>query len=392
VGTRPEGIKLAPVVHALNRRREIFDHTLVSTAQHREMLDTVLNAFGLRPDVDLRLMKANQGLAHFAAGALSALSDLFAKLRPDAILVQGDTTTVMAAGLAAFYNGVKVGHIEAGLRSFDRRNPFPEEMNRTITGNVADLHFAPTERARANLLREGVPAGRVFVTGNTIVDALQSTQLDGTFENPELNAMRFEGRRVLLVTAHRRENHGAPLVAICAALKAIVARFPDVEVLYPVQWIPNVQQPVREFLGGVPRIRLLEPVSYPDLLRLMKRCYFILTDSGGIQEEAPFFQKPVLILREVTERPEVVEAGSGRIIGTDRNRIVEVASELLTDLSVYRQMSSAENPFGDGQAAERIVQILARYLETQNEQCRPNNHETVVETSELNRMRCCNPA
>ncbi len=355
---------MAPVVQVLNESKGTFRHTLVSTAQHREMLDNVLRAFRLRPDIDLRLMRPNQTLAHFASRALSTLSDLFAQLHPDAVLVQGDTTTVMVAGLAAFYNGVKVGHVEAGLRSFDRHNPFPEEINRTITGCVADLHFAPTERARANLLREGVPDERIFVTGNTIVDALQSIGLDGGFDEPALERVPFEGRRVLLVTAHRRENHGPPLLAICEALKALVKRFPDVEVVYPVHLNPNVQSTVRDLLRGVSRVHLLAPVSYADLLRLMQRCYLILTDSGGIQEEAPSFHKPVLILRSVTERPEVVEAGAGKIVGTNKGRIVGTASELLTNTAVYRKMASARSPFGDGHAAERIVQSLARALRT----------------------------
>jgi UDP-N-acetylglucosamine 2-epimerase len=358
---------MAPVIQALNLRKETFEHTFVSTAQHREMLDNVLRAFDIRPDIDLQLMKPDQGLAHFASAALSALSDLFARLRPEAILVQGDTTTVMVAGLAAFYNGVKVGHVEAGLRSFDRRNPFPEEINRTITGCVADLHFAPTERARANLLREGVPDERIFVSGNTIVDALQSIRLDGEFEEPTLNSVPFENRRVLLVTAHRRENHGAALVAICRALKSLAAQFEDIEVVYPVHLNPNVQRPVHELLSGVPRVRLTSPVSYPDLLRLMKRCHLILTDSGGMQEEAPSFNKPVLILRSVTERPEVVEAGAGKIVGAETERIIDEASHLLTDAAAYQKMSSAKNPFGDGHAAERIVQCLARALQASPE-------------------------
>jgi UDP-N-acetylglucosamine 2-epimerase (non-hydrolysing) len=362
VGTRPEGIKMAPVIQAINRRKEDFDHTFVSTAQHREMLDSVLRAFGLKPDIDLQLMKPDQRLSQFASTALSSLSDLFVRLRPHAVLVQGDTTTVMTAGLAAFYNGIKVGHVEAGLRSFDRRNPFPEEINRRITGCVADLHFAPTERARMNLLKEGVPEKRVFVTGNTIVDALQSIPRNGGFENPELNSLDLGKRRMLLVTAHRRENHGPPLAAICQSLKALVSKFDDLEVVYPVHLNPNVREPVHACLGSVQRIRLIDPVSYGDLLRLLQLCHFILTDSGGIQEEAPSFHKPVLILREVTERPEVIEAGAGKVVGTNQHRIVAEASRLLANRQAYQQMSSAPNPFGDGRAAERIAQILTEAL------------------------------
>lgn len=362
VGTRPEGIKMAPVVCALNRRRDLFHHTFVSTAQHREMLDDVLTAFGLKPDIDLQLMRPNQSLAQFASRALTELAAVFARFQPEVVLVQGDTTTVMAAGLAAFYGHVKTGHVEAGLRSFDRENPFPEEINRKIAGAVADFHFAPTEGARMNLLREGVPRGQVFVTGNTIVDALRSIRIDDRFENPELDAIPFRGRRVLLITAHRRENHGAPLRSICAALKRIVDRFPDTEVVYPVHLNPNVLGPVRDALGSVPRIHLVAPASYGDLLRLMQRCYAILTDSGGIQEEAPSFHKPVLILRQVTERPEVIDAGAGRLVGTDEESLVSETSQLLSEPGLYKAMSSSRNPFGDGKAAERIINILAERL------------------------------
>ena len=257
---------------------------------------------------------------------------------------------------------VTVGHVEAGLRSFDSRNPFPEEVNRRLAACLTDLHFAPTARARLNLLREGVPDEAIFVTGNTIVDALASMSVDGDFASAELVRVGFDRHRVLLVTAHRRENHGAPLRSICRALKTIVRRFPDVEVVYPVHLNPNVSGLVREELGATARVHLVAPVSYDDLLRMLKRCYLILTDSGGIQEEAPSFHKPVLVLRAVTERPEVVEAGAGRIVGTETARIVEETARLLVDADRYRSMSTAENPFGDGQAARRIVDILDRRL------------------------------
>jgi UDP-N-acetylglucosamine 2-epimerase (non-hydrolysing) len=362
VGTRPEGIKMAPVARALNQRQDTFQHTFVSTAQHREMLDHALEGFGLKPDIDLELMQPDQCLAHFASRALSKLSDLFATLAPDVVLVQGDTTTAMAAGLAAFYQHVMVGHVEAGLRSYDRRNPFPEEINRRIAGCVADLHFAPTRQAKMNLLREGVPPESVFVTGNTIVDALQSMPLDGEFENRALNLVPFERRRVLLVTAHRRENHGGPLASICQALQALTARFEDIEIVYPVHLNPKVCGPVWQKLGSTPRVHLTDPIPYADLLRLIKRCYFILTDSGGIQEEAPSFHKPVLILRDVTERPEVIESGAARIVGTDADRITREATRLLSEPAIYKAMSSARNPFGDGHAADRIVHILSTSL------------------------------
>jgi UDP-N-acetylglucosamine 2-epimerase (non-hydrolysing) len=362
IGTRPEAIKMAPVIRELARHGDAFEHVLVTTAQHREMLDQVLGAFDIKPDVDLSLMQQNQSLAAFASRSLVSLSELLSELNPDAILVQGDTTTVMSAALAAFYQGVQVGHVEAGLRSFDRRNPFPEEINRRIAGCLSSLHFAPTERARQNLLREGVPDETVFVTGNTVVDALKSIRLEERFDDETLARLDYTGRRILLVTAHRRENHGARLRSICRALKTLVASFDDVEVVYPVHLNPNVSGAVHEELDGVARVHLVKPVSYTDLLRLMSRCYLILTDSGGIQEEAPSFHKPVLVLRELTERPEVIEAGAGKITGTESSRIVEVAGELLTDAREYAKMSSVENPFGDGHAAERIVRILAERL------------------------------
>lgn len=362
IGTRPEAIKMAPVIRELARHADAFEHVLVTTAQHREMLDQVLRAFDIKPDVDLSLMQQNQSLAAFASRSLMSLSELLSELKPDAILVQGDTTTVMSAALAAFYQGVQVGHVEAGLRSFDRRNPFPEEINRRIAGCLSSLHFAPTERARQNLLREGVADETVFVTGNTVVDALKSIQLEERFDDEALAGLDYTRRRVLLVTAHRRENHGARLLSICRALKTLVEDFEDVEVVYPVHLNPNVSGAVHEELDGVARVHLVKPVSYTDLLRLMSRCYLILTDSGGIQEEAPSFHKPVLVLRELTERPEVIEAGAGKITGTDSARIVEVAGQLLTDAREYKKMSSVENPFGDGHAAERIVRILNERL------------------------------
>ena len=362
LGTRPEVIKMAPVVREFERRADRFTHTLVTTAQHREMLDQVLEVFGLVPAIDLGLMEPNQGLAEFAARALLAVSTLLSDLKPELILVQGDTTTVVSAALAAFYQGVRIGHVEAGLRSFDRRNPFPEEINRRIAGTLADFHFAPTERARHNLVNEGVAESRIFVTGNTIVDALNSISLEPPFDDPSLARLEHTGNRVLLVTAHRRENHGQPLRSICRALKSLIGKFDDIEVVYPVHLNPRVGMVVREELSQTDRIHLIDPVSYPDLLRLMKRCYLILTDSGGIQEEAPSFRKPVLVLREVTERPELIEANAGKIVGTDTSSIVEAAARLLTDAVEYAQMSVIENPFGDGHAAERIVSILAQRL------------------------------
>jgi UDP-N-acetylglucosamine 2-epimerase (non-hydrolysing) len=361
-GTRPEVIKLAPVIRELERRESIFDHTIVTTAQHREMLDQVLEAFSIEPDVDLGLMEPNQDLAGFASRSLLSLSNLFSELKPDAVLVQGDTTTVMTAALAAFYQGIRVGHIEAGLRSFDRYQPFPEEINRRLASCLASVHFAPTAQARLNLLREGVPEESIFVTGNTIVDALESISLGASFDDQSLAGLERGSNRVLLVTAHRRENHGPPLRSICEALRTLTSRFADIEVVYPVHLNPSVAGVVREELADTNRVHLIDPVSYRDMLRLIKRSYLILTDSGGIQEEAPSFRKPVLVLREVTERPELVEANAGRVVGTDARAIVDAASHLLTDTAEYARMSAAENPFGDGHAAERIVDIVSRWL------------------------------
>lgn len=362
MGTRPEVIKLVPVVRQLQHQRDTFDHTLVTTAQHRELLDQALAVFGVEPDIDLGLMQQNQSLADFASRSLLSLSELLSQLKPDAVLIQGDTTTVMMAALAAFYQGIWVGHIEAGLRSFDRKNPFPEEINRRIASCLTNIHFAPTERARQNLLREGVPEEQVFVTGNTVVDALQSISIGGDFDCQRINSINFETNRVLLVTAHRRENFGQPLRSICQALKILISRFQDIEIVYPIHLNPAVNTIVQEELKDRDRIHLIEPVSYQDLLRLMSRCYLILTDSGGIQEEAPSFHKPVLVLRELTERPEIIEANAGIIVGTDANTVVERAERLLTDKREYTRMSTAENPFGDGNAAKRIVKILAQQL------------------------------
>ncbi|MEK6302787.1 MAG: UDP-N-acetylglucosamine 2-epimerase (non-hydrolyzing) [Acidobacteriota bacterium] len=362
VGTRPEVIKMAPVIREIESRRELFKHTLVATAQHREMLDQALETFALKPDIDLGLMQHDQGLAEFASSSLTAVSKILRELEPDVLLIQGDTTTVMTAALAAFYLGVRVGHVEAGLRSFDRRNPFPEEINRRVASCLADIHFAPTERARLNLIREGAPQERIFVTGNTIVDALKSISIGDSFDDASLARLFSKPSRVLLVTAHRRENHGQPLRSICQALKTLVRAFEDLEIVYPVHLNPTVGAIVQEELGKTERVHLTNPLSYADTLRVMKRCFLVMTDSGGIQEEAPSFHKPVLVLREATERPELIEANAGRLVGTDLRRITETATRLLTDRSEYDRMCEAENPFGDGHAAERIVGLLAEQL------------------------------
>lgn len=359
IGTRPEAIKLASVVHELDRRADVFEQTVVATGQHRELLDQMLDTFGIVPDVDLDLMEADQTLAGFAARSLSTLAELFEELRPHAVLVQGDTTTVMTAALAAFYRNALVGHIEAGLRSFDRRNPFPEELNRRLAGCLADLHFAPTLGAGDNLIREGVRPDAIVLTGNTAIDALRLVADDRPFSNPGLEAVRFEDRRVLLVTAHRRESHGPPLRSICRALAELAARFAgDVELVFPVHPNPRVRSLVEDELGGIDGIHLLDPLDYPDLLYVLRRCFLVLTDSGGLQEEAPSYGKPVLVLRDVTERPELLEAKLGRLVGTTSERIVDETTRLLTDEHAYLALTGAPNPFGDGRAAVRIVDAL----------------------------------
>jgi UDP-N-acetylglucosamine 2-epimerase (non-hydrolysing) len=358
VGTRPEAIKMAPVIQELRRRPDRFLVRVCATAQHREMLDQVFNLFAIVPDVDLDLMEPDQTPSQVAARVLLNLEPVLRDLRPDWILVQGDTTTVMAAALGANYQRVRVGHVEAGLRSFDRANPFPEEMNRVVADQISDLLFAPTAQARQNLLNEGVREGRIAVTGNTVIDALLEVASQ-QWEPPEGDPLRQvdPAKRWVLVTAHRRENLGAPLLQICAALRALAERG-DVQVVYPVHLNPAVWRPVHEHLGDVPGVVLLSPVDYRRLVYLLKRSSLVLTDSGGIQEEAPSLGVPVLVLREVTERPEGVAAGTARLVGTDLQRIVAEASRLLDDDAAYSAMAHVANPYGDGKAAQRIVQAL----------------------------------
>ncbi len=364
LGTRPEAIKMAPVIHALRRRPDRFEVTVITTSQHREMLAQAMHAFRLAADVDLGLTHANQTLAEFTARALLALTDAFKRSRPDLLLVQGDTSTVIAAALAAFYNGIPIGHVEAGLRSGDIRRPFPEEVNRRMASCATDLHFAPTRRARENLLAERIADDQIFVTGNTIVDALAAIRHDGVFDDPALNALGWDERRVILATIHRRENLGQGLRNVCAAFRRLVAGQADLEIIIPVHLNPLVREIVFAELQDVPGIVLLEPLEYPDMVEVMRRSLLVLTDSGGIQEEAPALHKPVLVLRTVTERPEVVDSGFGTLVGTDPDLIVAETTRLLHDPVAYRAMTSGENPFGDGRAAERIAEIIARRFES----------------------------
>ena len=359
-GTRPEAIKLAPVIRELERQEGDggLESIVCVTAQHRQMLDQVLELFGIVPDYDLNVMEGDQTPAQVAAAVLARLEPVLQAVGPDWVLVQGDTTTAAAASLAAFYARARVGHVEAGLRTHDKWQPFPEEINRRVAGVVADLHFAPTERARQNLLREGVPEERILVTGNPVIDALQWVAAQPLADG-ELGFDRqlLEGDgRLILVTAHRRENLGAPLENICLALGDLAERYAGrLRIVYPVHLNPNVWEPVHRLLGGLPNITLTPPLDYLPLVHLLKRAHLVLTDSGGIQEEAPGLGKPVLVLREVTERPEAVEAGTVRLVGTDRARVVAETVRLLEDEEAYARMARAVNPYGDGKAAGRIV-------------------------------------
>ena len=366
-GTRPEAVKMAPVVRALSADARIESHVCV-TAQHREMLDQVLELFAIRPDHDLDLMRPDQTLAKLTAEIFTHIDPVLESVKPDWILVQGDTTTVMAASLAAFYRGIKVGHVEAGLRTGDKHQPFPEEINRRMTSVIADLHFAPTELSRNNLQREGIPDWRIRVTGNSVIDALNMivnaqapAQVTEWLKEWGIGA---NGRRLILVTAHRRENFGQPIRQICKAIKTLAELYREqVHLVYPVHLNPHIQAPVHEILDGQPGVSLIQPVDYLTLVHLMKSAYFVLTDSGGIQEEAAGLGKPTLVLREVTERPEGVEAGVLKLVGADTAAIVREATMLMEDGEAYTAMSRASNVFGDGNAAARIVDALVNFTE-----------------------------
>jgi UDP-N-acetylglucosamine 2-epimerase (non-hydrolysing) len=361
-GTRPEAIKMAPVVRALREAPTRFESLVCVSAQHRTMLDQVLEVFDLEADIDLDLMVPGQSPAGIAAGILERLPPLLRRVQPDVILVQGDTTTTFAAAFAAFLEKVPTGHVEAGLRTGDRWQPFPEEMNRVLTTRIAALHFAPTPAARDALLIEGVPAADIYLTGNTVIDALlQTVRPDYRFRTPALAALD-PGRRLVLVTTHRRESFGPPLRSICAAIRELAGRFPELEWVLPVHPNPQVKATVEELLCDLPGMHLIPPVDYLEFVHLMSRADLVLTDSGGVQEEAPSLGKPVLVLREVTERPEGVLAGTALVVGTDRARIVAAASELLTSPEAYARMANAVNPYGDGRASERILTALADRL------------------------------
>ena len=364
-GTRPEAIKLAPVIRELQKRSHVDTLSVQRvavkvcvTAQHRQMLDQVLRLFEITPDYDLNVMEDNQSPTQVASAVLARLEPILQEEQPDWMLVQGDTTTVTAASLAAFYAQVKVGHVEAGLRTHDKWQPFPEEINRRVAGAIADLHFAPTEGARQNLLCEGVPNDHIVVTGNPVIDALHwvaAQPFDVATLRIERSIFERSNGKLILVTAHRRENFGKPLQNICRALQEIAVAYPAVQIVYPVHLNPNVWEPVHQYLDGIVNIALLPPLDYLPLVHLLKGSYLVLTDSGGLQEEAPSLGVPVLVLRDVTERPEAVEAGTVRVVGTDPQCIVGEVCRLLDDTAAYQAMAQAMNPYGDGQASQRII-------------------------------------
>ncbi|WP_441562375.1 non-hydrolyzing UDP-N-acetylglucosamine 2-epimerase [Colibacter massiliensis] len=362
-GTRPEAIKMAPVVLELKKHVHSVETIVAVTAQHRQMLDQVLHLFKIKPDYDLDIMAQGQTLFDITSRAMMGLKEVLEREKPDLVLVHGDTTTTFAGALASYYEQVPVGHVEAGLRTGDIYSPFPEEMNRKLTGSIAAFHFAPTMRAKENLLRENVNERSVYVTGNTVIDALMKTvRHDYDFADESLRSVDFEHRRVILLTTHRRENLGEPMRHIYRALRSIVNEIDDTEIVFPVHRNPLVRKVVNEELAGLDRIHLIEPLDYEPFANLMSRSYLVLTDSGGIQEEAPSLGKPVLVLRNTTERPEAVKAGTVALIGTEKDVVYNMTKHLLTDAAAYSAMSNAVNPYGDGKSSERIVQAILHEL------------------------------
>jgi UDP-N-acetylglucosamine 2-epimerase (non-hydrolysing) len=361
-GTRPEAIKMAPLVNEFNKNKVDFETKVCVTAQHREMLDQVLDFFEIYPDYDLDLMKPNQNLFSLTSDIIIGLKPILEEFRPDYVYVHGDTTTTMAASIASFYAGAKVCHVEAGLRTHNKNSPFPEEINRQLTGRIADYHFAPTLQSKNNLLQENVADEFIIITGNTVIDALLKSSLKvNKIENSEIENLKTlidSSKKIILVTGHRRENHGQGFINICEALKEIALNNEDVQIIYPVHLNPNVKEPVYRILGAVDSIHLIDPVSYPAFVWLMNQSYLIITDSGGVQEEAPSLGKPVLVMRDTTERPEAVEAGTVILVGTDTTKIIKECEELLNDNRKYQNMSALHNPYGDGSACKRIVEHI----------------------------------
>ncbi len=362
-GTRPEAIKMAPLYHELQKTS--FEVKVCVTAQHREMLDQVLDFFEIRPDFDLDLMQEGQSLNQLSARILSSIDTVLHDFQPNLVLVHGDTTTSSIVALAAFHNGIKVGHVEAGLRTYNKQSPFPEEMNRQITGRIADYHFAPTSWAAENLMQEKISESHIEVTGNTVIDALHFgiSKLENGYVCSDLEMVKQvldATQKVILITGHRRENFGAGFENLCWAIREIATSQPEVQIIYPVHLNPNVQEPVQRILSGISNVNLIPPVDYPAFLYLMQHSYFILTDSGGVQEEAPSLGKPVLVMRDTTERPEALEAGTVRLVGTNTESIVSACLQLLQESTVYDKMSKAHNPYGDGKASERICTFIAQ--------------------------------
>lgn len=355
-GTRPEAIKMAPLVKELERRNE-FNSLVCVTAQHREMLDGVLGCFSIKTDFDLDIMQAGQTLTDITSRILYGLGEVLGTLNPDIVLVHGDTTTAFTSALAAFYAKTKVGHVEAGLRTYDRYSPYPEEMNRSLIGRLADYHFVPTPQNKQNLINENA-SGKIFVTGNTVIDAMKYTVGDGHFTTPELNSLDFKSRRIVTLTCHRRENYGEPMKNIFTAVRRFAQDNPDIDIVYPVHMSPYVREKASKYLGGIDNILLIEPLDAMEMHRLMAKSYFVMTDSGGIQEEAPALGKPVLVLRCETERPEAVHAGTVKLAGTDEQEIYTLATQLLNDDFLYNSMAKAINPYGDGKACSRIADAL----------------------------------
>ena len=357
-GTRPEAIKMAPLVLELEKNPNI-ESVVCVTAQHRQMLDQVLEIFNIKPDYDLNIMKERQTLVGITARVLEGLDEVIKEAKPDIVLVHGDTSTSFVGALAAFYNQTMVGHVEAGLRTYDIYSPFPEEMNRNLTGRIATMHFSPTVQNKNNLLKENVSEENIYITGNTVIDAMKTTVKDDfVFETELLNKIDFENKRVITMTAHRRENLGKPLENICRAVKRLVEKYEDVEIVYPIHMNPAVRETVNAIIGGMDRVNIIEPVNVDELHNLMARSYMVMTDSGGIQEEAPSLAKPVLVLRRETERPEAVGAGTVKIAGVDEDVIFDMASELLDSKEAYNKMAQAANPYGDGNASLRIIDAI----------------------------------
>lgn len=361
-GTRPEAIKMAPLVNQFKKRNNYFDTKVCVTAQHREMLDQVLDFFEIKPNYDLDLMKPNQNLYTLTSDIILGLKPILEEYQPDYVYVHGDTTTTMAASIAAFYSGAKVCHVEAGLRTHNKYSPFPEEINRQVTGRIADYHFAPTLQSKQNLLNENVATNSIVITGNTVIDALlHSSEKVNDIENSEIEKLKTiidTSKKLILVTGHRRENHGQGFISICEALKEIAIKNKDVQIIYPVHLNPNVKEPVHRILGGIDSIHLIDPLAYPAFVWLMNQSYLIITDSGGVQEEAPSLGKPVLVMRDTTERPEAVEAGTVILVGTNKELIVKECDDLLNNKNRYQKMSALHNPYGDGKACQRIAEYI----------------------------------